>query len=77
LLGLVTITVINAAYKFQIVTSAHYMLSDLFIPATIDPAKPLFDDELDDDEKQEGNDNLNKTFSKSSTKNIKQKNVNG
>lgn len=49
----------------QIVTSAHYMLSDLFIPATIDPAKPLFDDELDDEEKQEGNENLNNTSTKS------------
>lgn len=52
------------------------MLSDLFIPATIDPAKPVFDDELDDDEKQEGNENLNRTFSKSFSKNRKQKDLN-
>lgn len=45
----------------QIVTSAHYMLSDLFIPATLDPAKPIFDDELDDEEREQGNQNLNYT----------------
>lgn len=37
------------------------MLSDLFIPATLDPAKPIFDDELDDEEKEQGNQNLNYT----------------
>ncbi|KAJ1525881.1 hypothetical protein ONE63_009073 [Megalurothrips usitatus] len=44
----------------QIVTSAHYMLSDLYIPMTIDPDNPVFDDELDDEEKQEGNQKLTK-----------------
>lgn len=48
------------------------MLSDLFIPATIDPAKPVFDDELDDEEKEEGNQNLNYTNTNSIFKKKKQ-----
>lgn len=34
----------------QIVTSAHYMLSDLYVPADTDPASPRLDGQLNDEE---------------------------
>ena len=33
----------------QIVTSAHYMLSDLYVPADTDPAAPCLDSQVDDE----------------------------
>ncbi|XP_011298230.1 erythroid differentiation-related factor 1 isoform X1 [Fopius arisanus] len=44
------IQLLNREKYPQIVTSAHYMLSDLYIPADTDPAKPIFvEDEYQDD----------------------------
>jgi hypothetical protein len=37
-------------FFFQIVTSAHYMLSDLYVPADTDPASPGLDGPLNDEE---------------------------
>ncbi|XP_022184914.2 erythroid differentiation-related factor 1 isoform X1 [Nilaparvata lugens] len=37
----------------QIVTSAHYMLSDLYVPVTTDPASPGLSDENNDDEEEQ------------------------
>lgn len=36
----------------QIVTSAHYMLSDLYIPADTDPSSPNFSDQSDEEDTQ-------------------------
>lgn len=36
----------------QIVTSAHYMLSDLYIPADTDPASPGLMDQSDEEDAQ-------------------------
>lgn len=36
----------------QIVTSAHFMLSDLYVPADTDPANPSFLDQIDEDDSQ-------------------------
>jgi hypothetical protein len=42
--------VYTATIVFQIVTSAHYMLSDLYVPADTDPASPRLDGQLNDEE---------------------------
>jgi hypothetical protein len=41
---------IMAEFFSQIVTSAHYMLSDLYVPADTDPSSPGLDGPLNDEE---------------------------
>lgn len=44
------IELLNREKYPQIVTSAHYMLSDLYIPADTDPAKPILVEETDQED---------------------------
>jgi hypothetical protein len=44
----------NYRIIFQIVTSAHYMLSDLYVPADTDPASPRLDGQLNDEDCDNG-----------------------
>ena len=44
----------NNRILFQIVTSAHYMLSDLYVPADTDPASPRLDGQLNDEDCDNG-----------------------
>jgi hypothetical protein len=45
-----TATSVMTEFFLQIVTSAHYMLSDLYVPADTDPASPGLDGPLNDEE---------------------------
>lgn len=45
-----TATSVMAEFFLQIVTSAHYMMSDLYVPADTDPASPGLDGPLNDED---------------------------